>query len=153
MAVELLSELLPVKEEVLPEPHLPLQSGLTTGVELPHELSRGAARISGSNYLFGYVERLTCEALATRATADGALRSGASNTCRAASGFYTIAAGRTFVKSNGRIEGRGLGDRVGIYEGGEQKDQAYSDGGECATHLNEWYATAVKDCATTEVKN
>lgn len=32
-----------------PDPHLPLQSGLTTGVELPHELSLGAVPISTWN--------------------------------------------------------------------------------------------------------
>ena len=39
------AEPLPVdeEEEAPPEPHLPLQFGVTIGVELPQELSRGAA--------------------------------------------------------------------------------------------------------------
>lgn len=102
--------------------------------------------------MFRAVGQLTCEALATRATADGALRSRASNASRTAVGLYAIAAGRTFGKSEGRIERRGLGNWVGMYEGGEQKDQAYSDEGECTTHLDDCWAMAVKDCASIEAK-
>lgn len=95
---------------------------------------------------------LTCEALATRATADGALRARASNACRTAVGLYAIAAGRTLVKSERRIKRRGFGNWVGVYEGGKEEDQAYSNEGESATHLDESWAIAVKECASIKVK-